>query len=149
MITPKVLKNPQDAIEATEEIRRRFYDLEPLQEKLGRDRLTIDPVEKQPATRQPLEDRQINYTGNDNAYFVELASTTTAVDAWGLWDQVQVDHAEGCSGLTPLVVARSSGATKICSLRVGPLDRSSEPVRAEEICSLLRDEKLDCRMIDA
>ncbi|MEM9440428.1 MAG: type II secretion system secretin GspD [Pseudomonadota bacterium] len=149
MITPKVLKNPQDAIEATEEIRRRFYDLEPLQEKLGRDRLTIDPVEKQPATRQSLQDRRINDTSNDNAYFVELASTTTAVDAWGLWDRVQADHAEDFSGLTPLVVARSSGATKIYSLRVGPFDRSSEPDRVEEICSLLRDEKLDCRMIDA
>lgn len=36
MITPKVLTNQRDAIEATEELRQRFWDLEPLQAKLGR-----------------------------------------------------------------------------------------------------------------
>lgn len=144
MITPKVLKNPQDAIEATEEIRRRFYDLEPLQEKLGRDRLPLKPV-----TEQPVGDQRIDDVVKSHDFFVELASATTAVDAWGLWDQIQADHAEVFSSLKPQVVSQLNGAAKHYSLRVGPFDRSSEPDKVEEICSLLRDMTLDCLKIDA
>jgi general secretion pathway protein D len=144
MITPKVLRNPQDAIEATEELRRRFYDLEPLQEKLGRDRLPVAP-----AVEQPLADLPINRTSGGDGYFVQLASTPTAVDAWGLWRELQADHAEDFSSLTPRVVPRANGASEIYSLRVGPFDRLNEPNKVETLCSLIRDSKFNCLKIDA
>ena len=143
MITPKVLTNPQDAIEATEELRRRFYDLEPLQEKLGRRPLSIEPV-----SDKPLVDRQIPETVGGSGYFVQLASAPTAVDAWGLWRELQADHAKDFSDLTPRVVPRANGTSEFYSLRVGPFDHLNEPHQIKRLCALIRVKKFDCLKID-
>ena len=144
MITPKVLTNPQDAIEATEELRRRFYDLEPLQEKVGRRPVPIEPV-----SEQPFVDRTVQETLGSEGYFIQLASVPTAVDAWSLWRELQADHAKDFSGLTPRVVPRANGASEGYSLRVGPFDSLDEPNKAKRLCSLIRDTKFDCLKVDA
>ncbi len=144
MITPKVLTNPQDAIEATEELRRRFYDLEPLQEKLGR-----RPLPLEPAGGPPLAERPIREALGDGGYFVQLASAPTAVDAWGVWRELQADHAKMFSSLTPRVVSRTNGASEVYSLRVGPFDQLNEPNKVSRLCSVIRDRKFDCLKIDA
>jgi general secretion pathway protein D len=144
MITPKVLTNPQDAIETTEELRRRFYQLEPLQEKVGRPPLSVEP-----AGERPEAYRQVQASSGGDGYFVQLASAPTAVDAWGLWRELQADHAKDFSSLTPSVVPEVNGASDIYSLRVGPFDRLQEANKIKRLCALVRDRKFDCLKVDA
>ena len=131
LITPKVIVNQRDAIEATDELRRRFQALEPLHAKLRPPRRG-DPSIETSELPAPVT--------------LQLAQAANARDAWETWHRLLQDHADELQDLQPRVVAAGDGAPKPFSLQVGPFDR---PERGDELCVLLGDEGTDCHALGA
>ncbi|MGI9510538.1 MAG: type II secretion system secretin GspD [Geminicoccaceae bacterium] len=130
LITPKVLVNQQDAIAATEELRRRFAALQPLHAKIGNAR---------------LDGRSIQTAELHEPVMLLLASAASAKDAWETWHQILQDGADDTlQDLQPRVVKNGKDTPNPFSLRVGPFDR---PERADELCSRLKEKYTGCRAI--
>ena len=131
LITPKVLTNQRDAVAATNELRRRFQSLEPLQAKINRDYQDDRPIEMAEVPAPVL---------------LQLAAAATAKEAWGTWHRLVQDHADDLQDLRPWVVALDGGESDPFSLQVGPFDHSEQ---GNELCSLLMDEHTSCHVLEA
>ena len=130
LITPKVLINQGEAIAATEELRRRFAALEPLQAKIR---------------KKYLDRRKIEATDLPKPTMLQLATQASAKEAWETWHRLLQDDADVFQDLQPRVVEIAVDGAPSFSLRVGPFER---PERAGVICARLKDKRTDCRAIE-
>lgn len=130
LITPKVLTNQRDAIAATNELRRRFQRLEPLQVKIRSDY---------------QDDRSIEASKLRRPVTLQLADAASAKEAWEAWYRLVNDHTDDLKDLQPRVVTLGVGKSHPFSLQVGPFDRSE---RGNELCSLLKDEHTSCHVFE-
>ena len=130
LITPKVLINQGEAIAATEELRRRFAVLEPLQAKIRKKHLDRQEIEMADL-REPA--------------MLQLASQASAKEAWETWHQLLQDDADVFQDLQPRVVEIAVDGAPSFSLRVGPFEH---PERVDVICARLKDKRTDCRAIE-
>ena len=87
LITPKVLTNQSEAVEATNELRRRLRSLEPLQAKI--ENLKREVAADGPETTaedvvafKVAEDSEV---ASNRVYVVQLGSVPAEEDAWDLW----------------------------------------------------------------
>ncbi|MGH1482986.1 MAG: type II secretion system secretin GspD [Geminicoccales bacterium] len=131
LITPKVLTNQEEAVAATDELRRRFAALEPLQAKIRRKRIDGEGIE---ATELP------------EPVMVQLAAAANAKDAWETWHRLLQDDVEQFQDLQPRVVEAVDDTAEPFSLRVGPFNR---PERVSELCSRLKGDRTDCHAVEA
>ena len=130
LITPKVLTNQQDAIAMTNELRRRFQSLEPLQAKITKEHRPYRPIET---------------TELAPPVTLQLAAAASAKEAWEIWHRLMQAHTDDLKDLQPRVVAADDEEPEAFSLQVGPFRR---PEQGDGLCSLIKDEHADCRAIE-
>lgn len=157
LITPKVLTNQQEALDATNELRRRLRSLEPLQDKIRALKADVEPrtdvkidVDDNDAvepTVDPEAEKPKAVIGADSPrknFVVQLASVPEETDAWNVWMSFQQDHADDFRGLRPKIMKADADGSPTYRLRVGPFDGADQ---ATSLCSTLGQVPEDCLVL--
>ncbi|MGI9437274.1 MAG: SPOR domain-containing protein, partial [Geminicoccaceae bacterium] len=137
LISPKVLTSQEEAVEVTEELRRRLRVLEPLQAKIAG--VTADrQQEPQPFERGHAEPSR-------KGYVVQLTSLPSEADARRAWDDYQQRHGDDLRALTPIIKKSEVEGGPIYGLQAGWFDSF---VTADQLCAKLIPQGTDCLVIE-
>ena len=141
LITPKVLTNQDEAVAATEELRRRLWSLEPLQAKIHKSQLdhgggSIDRSEPVPLFR-PAE-RPVM------AYSAQLGMAMSKSEARNIWTAMQQKHTGSLKGLKPTIATADYHGRTVYSLNVGPFE---DLEKARSLCRDLLKKDDDCIVV--
>lgn len=132
LITPKVLTNQQEAIAATEELRRRLQSIEPLEAKIRNVQAAREPV---------LRDNQVARP----SFLVQLGSLVSEEEALTAWPALEKAHQQDFEG-------RAFNINKVLvdnqvayRLQVGPFE---EIERANLLCMKITARGGDCLVVE-
>jgi hypothetical protein len=131
LITPRVLVNQGEAVLATDELRRRFQALEPLQAKIR---------------NQRLGHRSIDISELPGPATLQLVAASSVKEAWETWHRLLQEQTDDVKMLQPRVVRMDEANDRPFSLQVGPIDH---PEQGRRLCALLEGTPDDCQTIEA
>ncbi|MGI9418813.1 MAG: type II secretion system secretin GspD [Geminicoccaceae bacterium] len=137
LITPKVLTDQNEAVAATDELRRRLWSLEPLHAKVGGaiGHRGIDIDHQEP----PLIPQRRPMT-----YMAQLGTSASENDAWNVWLAMRQRHKERLKGLEPRIISASNADRPIYTLHVGPFGTVED---ARALCLGLLKNGATCNVI--
>ena len=143
LITPKVLTDQQEAVAATDELRRRLWSLEPLRTKI-RARPTVQETETNQYDPPHTPEKRPTAEKRPAAYMAQLSVAPSEIDAWNFWLTLKRKHADDLGNLEPRVIPASHAGEQSFDLQVGPFGAADD---AQTLCSSLHQEGATCAVI--
>ncbi|MGI9500247.1 MAG: type II secretion system secretin GspD [Geminicoccaceae bacterium] len=143
LITPKVLTDQNEAVAATDELRRRLWNLEPLHAKVRQSVVNGAVAENYEPSHFP-EKRPVSEKRAAAAFMAQLSTASTAADAWNVWLALRQKHATNLNSFEPMIIQASSAGQNAFNLQVGPFGTAED---ARALCITLHDNGATCRVI--